>query len=247
MLAVLVVILVLSRLLGNFAADDLRDRPHATGLAPGWQLLADEPERGALVAGSYEENLALDYLTQVWGARTDVKTLAVGKIDARTGQPIYASRAVMPIVSKTLPVPAKLSSHGLSLIAIRNTPLGDTPAGARKVSQPAVHGLQLAAYALRRQGQQQLVSLYWRAETPIDVDMAVSVRLMRGGDLIAQADSAHPVDGYYPMTRWTEGEVVRDDYALAITAGGAFDRIHVIAYHTTPAGFENLAEFDLAL
>src|SRR5262249_7190634 len=112
LLTLLLGILVLSRLAGNYAADNLRDWPNATGLAPCWQLLADGPERGAQIAGSYDENLALDYLTQVWGARPDVKTLAISNVNGQLGQVVYASRAVMPLVAKTLPPTAHLSSEG---------------------------------------------------------------------------------------------------------------------------------------
>jgi hypothetical protein len=150
----------------------------------------------------------------------------------------------MPVVMKTLIPDAKLSSEGLSLVALRNAPLKEVPGSARPASQVATHGLQLSGYQSQREGQQQHVTLYWRAAQVIDVDLAISVRLMRGAELVAQVDSAHPVDGYYPMTRWAAGEVVRDDYAHGVPAETTFDRIQVNAYRTTATGFENLAEFD---
>ncbi len=242
--AVGLALLMLSKLIGNYPADNLRDRPAATGLVPGWQLLADDPARDALIAGSYEEDLALDYLTQVWGVRRDVRTLAIGKVNLALGQELYASHSAMPIVARTLPATAKLASAGLNLIALRNTPLRDLPASAQVLNQPSAQGLQLAGYRWIQTGEQQHIVLHWRATQAIHVDMAISLRLMRGADIIAQADSAHPVDGYYPMTRWSAGEVVRDDYAFAAGAAQG-DHVHVIAYRKTATGFENLAEFDL--
>ena len=243
-LALLMGVLFLNRLAGNYAADNLRDRPTATGLRPGWQLLADGPERGAQIAGSYEENLALDYLTQVWGARPDVKTLAVSKVNSQLGQVVYASRTVMPIVMQALPPTAHLTSEGLSLIGLRTVALTSVPHAVLTDPQPAKHGLQLAGFQSRRLGAQRQVTLYWRAAQSIDVDMSISVRLIRGTEIVAQADSAQPVDGYFPMTRWASGEVVRDDYALNAAEDATVDRIHVIAYRKTDTGFENLMEFD---
>jgi hypothetical protein len=237
--------LLLSRLAGNYAADNLRDRPTATGLAPGWQLLAHGPAHGAQIAGSYEENLALDYLSQVWGARPDVKTLAISKVNSQLGQILYASRTVMPIVMKTLPSTAHLSSEGLNLIELHTVAVTNVPRGLLTDPQPAKHGLQLAGFQSRRLGAQRQVTLYWRAAQSIDVDMSISVRLMRGAEIVAQADNVNPVDGYYPMTRWAGGEVVRDDYALNATEDVPGERIHVIAYRKTATGFENLAEFDM--
>ncbi|MEP7198851.1 MAG: DUF2723 domain-containing protein [Chloroflexota bacterium] len=246
-LLMLLVLLTLNRLVGNFAADNLRDRPNATGLTPGWALLADDPERNAHIVGTYDENLALDYLTKVWGARPDVQPLGANQIGAALGQPLYASRAAMPVAQKSLAPSVRLSSHGLNLIALSDEPSRALPSSATAMQRALAHGLELAGHEMRRDPTQQRVTLYWRAAQPIDVDMSVSVRLMRGEQIVAQTDSAHPVGGFYPMTRWLAGEVVRDDYALPRDGGTTADRVHVILYRATVSGFENLAEFDVAL
>jgi hypothetical protein len=244
-LTLLLVVLALSRLLGNYPADNLRDRPTATGLVPGWKLLADAPAPNALVAGSFEEDLALDFLTQVWGARPDLRTIALGGVNSSLDHPLYVSRSVMPLVSETLAASTHLSSHGLSLIALSAAPTLGLSTTARPVELPATHGVQLAAYTLRHADSQQHLTLYWRALQPSDIDMAVSARLTRSGQVIAQLDSSHPVAGYYPTTHWTAGEIVRDDYALSTPAGSAFDRISIILYRPTLSGFENLATLTL--
>jgi hypothetical protein len=38
-------------------------------------------------------------------------------------------------------------------------------------------------------------------------------------DILAQADRAHPVYGWYPTTQWEQGEVVADTYMLSVPAG----------------------------
>ena len=34
--------------------------------------------------------------------------------------------------------------------------------------------------------------------------------------ILAQADRANPVDGWYPTSRWRPGEIVRDSYLLPV-------------------------------
>ncbi len=156
-----------SRVAVNFASADLRDRPTATGLSPGWALLADAPQAGALVAGTYEENLALDYLTQVWGAQPPVKVIGLKQINASLGAPLYASRAMMPLVAPQLPPGTHLSSQGARLIALKTAPDTSVPTGARVLGKPVVPGLQLAAYDAQRAGAVWRVTLYWQATQTI--------------------------------------------------------------------------------
>ena len=238
-------LLVLNRLLVNYAADNLRDRPTATGLNPGWTLLADQPLAGARIVGAFDEDLSLDYLTQVWGAQPPVKPAPINQVNALLGQPLYASRAAMPLVTRTLSPTAHLSAQGLNLVALLAVPASSVPAAAQIAPHALGHGLELTGALARAEPARQHLSLYWRAARPIDVDMSVSVRLMQAEQIISQADSASPVGGYYPMSRWQTGEVVRDDYALPAGADSAPNRAHIILYHPVAGGFENLAEWDV--
>ncbi len=246
-------LLVVNRLLLNYPTDNLRDRPTATGLGRGWALLADEPASRAHIVGTYAEDLALDYLTQIWGARRDVQTLKAADIKAHVDAPLYVSREAMPLVQKSLPSGVYLSSHGLRLVALTTHPVGVLPSSSQPLKLPLAHGLELLGFETRRVSGQLDLALYWRAAQSIDVDMAISLRPMRGerrllqDDQPLQIDSAHPVGGFYPMTRWSAGEVVRDDYALPLEAANEADRVHVVLYRATSSGFENLAECDVPL
>jgi len=217
-------LLALNRLLLNYPADNLRDRPMATGLNPAWALLGDEPASGARIVGSYAEDLALDYVTQIWGARPDVSTLTLAQLHGPVSAPLYVSREAMPLAQKSLPPAVHLTSHGLHLVALKAQTATALPASAQSLALPLTHGLELLGFETRRVGAQLDLSLYWRAAQPIDVDMAVSVRPMRGQQRIlleeqpVQVDNAHPVGGFYPMTRWSAGEVVRDDQIIYLPA-----------------------------
>jgi hypothetical protein len=72
--------------------------------------------------------------------------------------------------------------------------------------------------------EQAVVTVYWEAVQPVSRDYSVAVHWLSRfpaqgpADVLAQTDSLHPVQGWYPTTRWTAGEVVRDVYILQATA-----------------------------
>lgn len=101
---------------------------------------------------------------------------------------------------------------------------------------------------------QLLLTIYWEARAPVDGDYSVAVHLVAQdppagpGDLLAQADNAHPVEGLYPTTRWQPGEVVRDHYLLSLPANGTPTAIRVGMYRPNPdGGFVNSPWLSLPL
>ncbi len=67
-------------------------------------------------------------------------------------------------------------------------------------------------------------------------------------DVLAQGDRNHPVDGWYPTTRWQSGEIVRDAYLLPVPAGSSPAAIRIAMYRTDPeAGFVNTPWLSVAL
>ncbi|MBI1800931.1 MAG: DUF2723 domain-containing protein [Chloroflexi bacterium] len=238
-------LLALTKLMDNYPIENHRDRPDATGLAPGWALLADAPAQGAWVAGTYAENLALDYLTQIWGVRPDVKRLSATLAASKLGEPLYVSRSAMPLAQDTLPASARLSAQGLNLIAVKTEISADPPPSARLVGQTVGPGLELAGYEVFRDAEHLDLALYWRATRPMALDLAISLRPLNGGQLLNAEgqpiviDSLHPVGGFYPTTRWLTGEIVRDDYALP--AEGA-EQARVVVYRALAGGYENFGD-----
>jgi hypothetical protein len=81
------------------------------------------------------------------------------------------------------------------------------------------------------------VRLYWRGEDKASVSYTVFVHLIDGENRIwGQLDSV-PVQGQYPTTGWLPGEIVADDYALAVAAeapAGAY-RLEIGLYDAAPA------------
>lgn len=80
--------------------------------------------------------------------------------------------------------------------------------------------VELLGYALGadtvRPGQMAQATLYWRALAPMEAEYTVFVHLLdKTGTLRAQRDNP-PVGGTYPTTLWMPGEVVADEYEIAL-------------------------------
>jgi hypothetical protein len=110
------------------------------------------------------------------------------------------------------------------VIAIQQAPLSDKEAPLQ-ANFDLGNGIRIRSAALTRTAAEQaVVKVYWEAVQPVARDYSVAVHWLSRfpaqgpADILAQTDSLHPVQGWYPTTRWTTGEVVRDVYALQATA-----------------------------
>lgn len=233
---------------------DLRDRLGDTALHAGQAILADAPEPEAAVFGVVTETLSLRYLTDIWGRRPDVAAVSSSQAQAvltAGSRPLYATNSAAPLIWSEIDPAAHLSSAGQTLIRVAREAATTLPADARPLDLPAGDSLSLLGLAAAQPepGQPWPVRLYWRARGAMAHDWSVSVRPTFGGQPLAQDgggivqhDLAHPVHGAYPTGRWQPGEVVADDYLLALPAGPAPDGLQVVIYRPLPGeGFENLA------
>ncbi len=70
-----------------------------------------------------------------------------------------------------------------------------------------------------------LLTVTWQADEKPTEDYSVAVHVISQNpptgpqDLVLQADSIHPMYGWYPTTLWQEGEVVTEHYELVIPEG----------------------------
>jgi len=99
-----------------------------------------------------------------------------------------------------------------------------------------------------------LITIYWESVDLISEDYSVAVHLVAQDppqseqDILAQADNNHPVEGYYPTTRWQVGEIVRDDYLITIPVGSNPAAIRLGMYRFDPdQGFINTPWFSIPL
>jgi hypothetical protein len=93
---------------------------------------------------------------------------------------------------------------------------------------------------------QLLLTVYWEATQSIADDHSVAVHMVAHdppqgpADVLTQADSVHPVDGWYPTSRWSPGEIVRDQYAIPVPAESEPVAVRLAMYRADPqAGFVN--------
>jgi hypothetical protein len=87
-----------------------------------------------------------------------------------------------------------------------------------------------------------VLTVYWQAEAPPALDYSVAVHLVahdppRGAeDVLSQADQAHPVYGWYPISRWHAGEIVRDHYLVEVPDGAEPWAVRVALYRVNGSG-----------
>ncbi len=242
-------LLIINRLWINLPHADQRDKPVDTALELGQAILADHPPAKAIISGSYEENLSLQYLTLVWGQRGDLRVVITGDFLElwRSGEEnMYLTREAAGFVLPQIPRRPRLSSQGLRLIAVRHRPKREAPTMDERLEADVGDNLRLLGYDHPPSGEGLHLALYWQATETMDTDYAVSVRPTKDGELLfhdgqlVQQDHAHPVWGYHPTSTWKRGEVVRDDYVIAVPAGPEYNGVMVLVYRMTEDGFQDL-------
>jgi hypothetical protein len=87
------------------------------------------------------------------------------------------------------------------------------------------------------------VRVVWYPRRSIALDFSVAVHLLGGGGVerpvIAQADAAHPVGGWWPTSAWSVGQPVLDAYRLEPPLGSVADAVRITLYQAVPGGFAN--------
>jgi hypothetical protein len=268
LIVVLLAGLVLYRLTASLPQASQRNRPEDAGLAPGWAILADRPVTPAVIASSFEERVALQYLVTIWGAASDIRPVDAADFDPtgvarQTGWQIYLTRQAATIAPDTIQLDkVHPQARGEQLIALWPAPRQEIPPTAIPLDVEFGRQLELAGWervestelppsAGLPQANWQ-VALYWRASTPLSEDYTISVRPLAGGQLITVAgenliQDHQPVWGIYPTSRWRTGELVRDVYAISLPPEARPEAIQIVVYKPVGAGFENLGEITLHL
>jgi len=105
------------------------------------------------------------------------------------------------------------------------------------------NGVRVRAADLSWEGEDRLrVTVYWEATQRVPSDYRVAVHLVArdppesAQDVLSQADSLNPVGGWYPTSLWAMGEVVRDDYTLAVPSGAIPVAVRVAMYQLEEGG-----------
>jgi len=86
------------------------------------------------------------------------------------------------------------------------------------------------------------LTVYWEARIEPEVDYSVAIHLVDKNppvgpeNILAQADSTHPVGGWYPTSRWTIGEIVKDDYLVGVSPDIAPVAVRMAMYQVDEEG-----------
>lgn len=135
--------------------------------------------------------------------------------------------------------PIYLETRAPGLIEIRTAPrIADMDAERFRVNDD----LSIASAEIQEGEASWLLKVHWVAETTPDHDYSIAVHLVSANppagpqDVLAQADSLHPVEGWYPTTRWTTGQVVQDVYRLTLSSEKPPIAICTTAYHVDENG-----------
>jgi hypothetical protein len=92
-----------------------------------------------------------------------------------------------------------------------------------------------------KSGEALPFSLFWQTDEPGEQDYVVFVQLLgQGGELLAQVDRT-PVGGFRPTSTWQPGEVIRDNYGLALPPDLLPGRYQLIVGLYSPGSMQRLA------
>ncbi|MBE2202030.1 MAG: DUF2723 domain-containing protein [Anaerolinea sp.] len=170
---------------------------------------------GKWVSGDLPEVELLD-------ARADLRGL---EMLSRRPQTLYTTQDMLYVTAPDvwatrLGGAVALESAGDGLVAVRQHPRLAPVTAQRGAVEIAIH----AAHGWREKNGDARLTITWQAITQPTADYHIFVHLTdrpdiaHPDDIVAQGDRQHPVYGFYPTSRWTAGELVRDDYRIALPA-----------------------------
>jgi len=103
--------------------------------------------------------------------------------------------------------------------------------------------LSIASAEVEALGDDYVVRVEWVAEQAPSRDYSIAIHLVSrvpadgAEDVLAQADARHPVEGWYPTTRWAVGQAVQEVYRVKATAEGPPPvAVRVTAYYVDEGG-----------
>ncbi len=122
-----------------------------------------------------------------------------------------------------------------------------TPFLAEPASEPFPFELNddvaIRAAGLSWDNDHQLrLTVHWEAQRATAQNYSVAAHLLASDStelaqpILAQADAAHPVDGWYPTSQWQAGEVVRDVYTLEVPDKNQAVAVRIALYYADSAG-----------
>lgn len=206
MMGALVVTLIW-RIDASLPAANSRTRPGDTGLDRA-ALLLDQPlPRNARLFAAVDDTLAIDYLTQIWGIRPDVKTLTSrdAEDDLSEGDIVFATVDALPALVNELTITPQRNGFSPDWVALA-VEIADAPPlpDVIRFDYSVTPELMLAAYAVQLSPSGEPlkppvtpgidVYLVWKVETSVwPADLSISLRPLHQGIQIFDPATGQPV------------------------------------------------------
>ena len=166
-----------------------------------------------------------------------VYAVEVGLFDLQTGDRVPATDAAGNSVGFVGVADVKVAGVGPAV-----------PSSAKSVQASFADKVKLVGYEVdpAPSGDELPLTLYWRAEAPMEADYTVFVHLLdAAGNVVAQGD-APPQAGRYPTHWWDPGEVVADGHAIPLPADLSSGDYRVRVGLYKPSTSERMARTDAA-
>jgi 4-amino-4-deoxy-L-arabinose transferase-like glycosyltransferase len=160
--------------------------------------------------------LEMDYYTlpSMPGTPPGEYTIEVAVYDAESGARLQLSDTTAGVSSSSLSVGSLQIIKPLAPPQVE--PMERLPADETDIAP----GMQLLGYDLSARvvgpGETMRIALYWRATEDLTHDYLLSLQLKDGqGDVLLEQEG-RPVDGTYPTTQWSNGEIIKDWHDLRL-------------------------------
>jgi len=139
--------------------------------------------------------------------------------------------------------PLYLTSAGPGIVQIQLSPwLANAQDGS---GTPVIYGIAYRNSWLTCDDEYLYLHIIWQADSRPTNDPSIFVHLTgeEPSPVLEDADTRYPVYGLYPFTRWSPGEIVRDDFTLPRLPGGTQVRFGL--YEQIGGQFVNYGEMAL--
>ncbi|MEM7033717.1 MAG: DUF2723 domain-containing protein [Chloroflexota bacterium] len=241
-LYLLLVMLVFYRFSISLPRADQSHLTTDTGLEPGWRIVEDIAEPFWPVSVTFEEWVALQYLSTVWRIKPTIDLVEPGQ-SAR-----YISRQA----AETWPYLIDLSTAypqaiGLELIYLspQIVDVASAPQDVVMLNHSFADQMRLVGYKISN--SQQQIMLFWTPLTTMETNYTISVRLWQFGQPIQRENGPlqqdhQPVWNTYPTSQWSVSELIQDAYTFELPPNTYAEQMHVVIYQQTETGFENLGD-----
>jgi hypothetical protein len=256
----LLALAVVWRLAASWPAADSHNRPEDNALNRAAVLLDQPLPAGAALFAQVNDALALDYLIEIWGIRSDLRVVSSPQAAAvlASGGTVLATADAAAVLLAELPAPLQPTRtlSGPDWLALAAEPLPVAPP-TQQLERSIEQTVTLAGYRVDpapdgspvTQAPPAVdVTLYWRLTAGWPPGLGISLRPTAQGSQIpdpatggkVQRDAATPLQGLVPLE---PSALLADPFRVPFPAGA--DGLLVIVYRKTTDGFENLLELPL--